>query len=234
MSEYMEKHSVSKLIGAPPGYVGFDQGGILTDAINQNPYTVLLLDEIEKAHPDVFNILLQVMDHGKLTDSNGRTTDFRNVILIMTSNAGAKEYEAGNIGLSGQQVTENSAKRDQALKNVFTPEFRNRLDAIIHFNKLTQDHMMSIVSKFLMELENQLLDKRIELEVSEEVKLWLAKIGFDPKLGARPMARIINEKIKKPLAQKIIFGDLNEGDHIRVEMRGEDVHFCGQLEPIGS
>jgi ATP-dependent Clp protease ATP-binding subunit ClpA len=224
MSEYMEKHSVSKLIGAPPGYVGYDQGGILTDAINKNPYTVLLLDEIEKAHPDVFNILLQVMDHGKLTDSNGRSTDFRNVILIMTSNAGAKEFEAGSIGLGGAQArSENSAKRDQALKNVFTPEFRNRLDAVVHFNKLDRENILSIVDKFLMELENQLADKQIEIDVSDEVREYLAKIGFDPKLGARPIARIINDKIKKPLAHEILFGDFKADSIIKISLKNDEI-----------
>jgi ATP-dependent Clp protease ATP-binding subunit ClpA len=224
MSEYMEKHSVSKLIGAPPGYVGYDQGGILTDAINKNPYTVLLLDEIEKAHPDVFNILLQVMDHGKLTDSNGRSTDFRNVILIMTSNAGAKEFEAGSIGLGGNvSRLENSAKRDQALKNIFTPEFRNRLDAVVHFNKLDRENILSIVDKFLMELENQLADKQIEIDVSDEVKEHLAKIGFDPKLGARPIARVINDKIKKPLAHEILFGDFKPDSKIKILLKNDEI-----------
>lgn len=230
MSEYMEKHSVSKLIGAPPGYVGYEQGGILTDAVNKNPYSVVLLDEIEKAHPDVFNILLQVMDHGKLTDSNGRSTDFRNVVLIMTSNAGAKEYEAGSIGLGSVMNKENTSKRDQALKNVFTPEFRNRLDAVIHFNKLTEENMLSIVGKFLMEVENSLLDKNIEIIISDEVRRWLAEKGFDPKLGARPIRRIIDEQIKKPLAQEILFGDLKEGAKLKVEMKEDKIYLQTELE----
>jgi ATP-dependent Clp protease ATP-binding subunit ClpA len=221
MSEYMEKHSVSKLIGAPPGYVGFDQGGKLTESINQKPYCVLLLDEIEKAHPDIFNILLQVMDHGKLTDSNGRTTDFRNVVLIMTSNAGAETYESGSIGFSGN-TSENVVKRDQAIKRFFTPEFRNRLDSIINFNKLDNQNISSVVKKFVMELENQLLEKGIELQVSEKVIEWISKNGFDSKLGARPIARIVSEKIKKPLAHKILFEKLGENSVIKVDINQKE------------
>lgn len=226
MSEFMEKHTVSKLIGAPPGYVGFEQGGVLTDAIHKTPYTVLLMDEIEKAHPDVFNILLQVMDHGALTDSNGRTSDFRNVILIMTSNAGAKEMEAGSIGLSGARGGEiNSTKRDQAVKNYFTPEFRNRLDAIISFNKLATKNIDMVVNKFLMELENQLVEKKVELEVTNQAKEWLSKNGYDDKLGARPIARLINDKIKKPLAHEILFGRLEGGGKIIVDVKNDDLDF---------
>ncbi len=226
MSEFMEKHTVSKLIGAPPGYVGFDQGGTLTDAIHKNPYTVLLLDEIEKAHPDVFNILLQVMDHGALTDSNGRPSDFKNVILIMTSNAGAKEMEAGSIGLSQARGGEiNTVKRDQAIKNVFTPEFRNRLDSIITFHKLADKNVQMIVEKFLMELEDQLAAKKVEMEVSADAKVWLGKIGYDEKLGARPLARVINDKIKKPLAHEILFGQLENGGHVLIDLKGEELSF---------
>jgi ATP-dependent Clp protease ATP-binding subunit ClpA len=199
MSEYMEKHAVSKLIGAPPGYVGFDQGGLLTEKINQNPYSVLLLDEIEKAHPDVFNILLQIMDHGKLTDSNGKTTDFRNVVLIMTSNAGATAYDSGSIGFSSLQSASLS-KRDQALKGYFTPEFRNRLDAIIYFNSLGIENIKSIVEKFIIELENQLAEKNVYLDVSDELMEWFAQKGYDPKMGARPIGRLIDEKLRKKLA----------------------------------
>jgi ATP-dependent Clp protease ATP-binding subunit ClpA len=218
MSEYMEKHTVSKLIGAPPGYVGFDQGGALTDAVHKTPYTVLLLDEIEKAHSDIYNILLQVMDHGALTDSNGRTTDFRNVILIMTSNAGAKDMEAGAIGLSGKVGGEiNTAKRDQAIRQFFTPEFRNRLDAVIHFNRLKPINVEAIVEKFLMELEGQLLEKKVELEVTSEARAWLARHGFDDKLGARPVGRLVDEKIKKPLAHEILFGRLEKGGRVVVD-----------------
>jgi ATP-dependent Clp protease ATP-binding subunit ClpA len=226
MSEFMEKHTVSKLIGAPPGYVGFDQGGILTDAIHKNPYSVLLMDEIEKAHPDVFNVLLQVMDHGSLTDSNGRTSDFRNVILIMTSNAGAKEMEAGSIGLSGAQGGEiNSTKRDQAVKNVFTPEFRNRLDAIISFNKLGPKNIEMVVDKFLMELEDQLVDKKVDFEVTRAAKEWLSKNGYDDKLGARPISRLINDKIKKPLAHEILFGKLEAGGKVVVDLKNNEIDF---------
>jgi ATP-dependent Clp protease ATP-binding subunit ClpA len=226
MSEFMEKHTVSKLIGAPPGYVGFEQGGVLTDAIHKTPYTVLLMDEIEKAHPDVFNILLQVMDHGSLTDSNGRTSDFRNVILIMTSNAGAKEMEAGSIGLSGARGGEiNSTKRDQAVKNYFTPEFRNRLDAIISFNKLATRNIDMVVNKFLMELENQLVEKKVELEVTNRAKEWLSKNGYDDKLGARPIARLINDKIKKPMAHEILFGKLEGGGKIIVDVKNDELDF---------
>jgi ATP-dependent Clp protease ATP-binding subunit ClpA len=218
MSEYMEKHTVSKLIGAPPGYVGFEQGGTLTDAVHKTPYTVLLLDEIEKAHSDIYNILLQVMDHGALTDSNGRTTDFRNVILIMTSNAGAKDMEAGSIGLSSGGGALNPAKRDQAIRQFFTPEFRNRLDGVIHFNRLKSNNVEAIVGKFLMELENQLLEKKIELEVTAAARAWLARHGFDDKLGARPVARLVDERIKKPLAHEILFGKLEKGGHVTVDV----------------
>lgn len=226
MSEFMEKHTVSKLIGAPPGYVGFDQGGVLTDAIHKNPYSVLLLDEIEKAHSDVFNILLQVMDHGALTDSNGRTSDFRNVILIMTSNAGAKEMEAGSIGLAGSRGGEiNSTKRDQAIKGFFTPEFRNRLDSVITFNKLAVNNIDMVVTKFLMELENQLVEKKVELEVTAAAKDWLSRNGYDDKLGARPISRLINDKIKKPLAHEILFGRLEKGGKVIVDLKNEDLEF---------
>jgi len=227
MSEYMEKHTVSKLIGAPPGYVGFDQGGVLTDAIHKSPYSVLLLDEIEKAHPDVFNVLLQVMDHGSLADSNGRSSDFRNVILIMTSNAGAKEMEAGSIGLAAKVGSGeiNSTKRDQAIKGFFTPEFRNRLDAVINFNKLGETNIELVVSKFLMELENQLVEKKVEMNVTAEAKAWLSKNGYDDKLGARPIARLINDKIKKPLAHEILFGKLERGGKVDVVVKNDDLDF---------
>ena len=227
MSEFMEKHTVSKLIGAPPGYVGFEQGGVLTDAINKTPYSVLLLDEIEKAHPDVFNILLQVMDHGALTDSNGRTTDFKNVILIMTSNAGAKEMEAGSIGLAGKVagLETNATKRDAAIRNFFTPEFRNRLDAVIGFNKLDNKNIEMVVDKFLMQLEDQLNDKKVEMDVGRDAKEWLARKGYDSKLGARPIARLIDEKIKKPLAHEILFGKLEMGGKVTVGVRNDELEF---------
>lgn len=225
MSEYMEKHSVAKLIGAPPGYVGFDQGGILTEKVNKNPYSVLLLDEIEKAHPDVFNILLQVMDHGKLTDSNGKTFDFRNVILIMTSNAGAQEMEAGSIGLSKGSINSNVAKRDQAIKKFFTPEFRNRLDAVIYFNHLSDKNIRSIVEKFVMELENQLLEKKVELEVNDELLDWIAQEGYDPKMGARPIGRLVNEKLRKALANEVLFGKLEKGGKVTAVLNKGEVKF---------
>lgn len=224
MSEYMEKHAVSKLIGAPPGYVGFDQGGILTDKINKNPYSVLLLDEIEKAHPDIFNILLQVMDHGKLTDSNGKTTDFRNVVLIMTSNAGATSLEAGNIGLAGSKKL-GLSKRDQALKNYFSPEFRNRLDAIVYFNHLGEENIKSIVEKFIIELESQLAEKSVYLEVSDELISWIIEKGYDPKMGARPLGRLIDDELRKPLANELLFGKLQNGGKIIADLLGNKVHF---------
>jgi len=235
MSEYMEKHSVAKLIGAPPGYVGFDQGGILTEKINQNPYSVLLLDELEKAHPDIFNILLQVMDHGQLTDSNGKTTDFRNVILIMTSNAGAKEMEGGAIGLSSANTKFNTSKRDKSLKNYFSPEFRNRLDSIIFFNHLTKVNIISVVEKFVMELENQLLDKKVELDVSDELMGWFAVEGYDEKMGARPIGRLINEKLRKPLANELLFGKLEKGGKVLALLANNEVKFefiVNKLEEI--
>lgn len=224
MSEYMEKHSVAKLIGAPPGYVGYDEGGILTEAVNKNPYGVLLLDEIEKAHPDVFNILLQVMDNGRLTDSQGKGSDFRNIILIMTSNVGARELEAGSIGLTGGAHSKN-AKGDTAIRRAFSPEFRNRLDAMISFNSLGQDQILKVVDKFLMELEEQLSEKNIQLFVSLEAKKWMGQKGFDPKLGARPMHRLIDQEIKKNLANEILFGRLSGGGKVSVELENDRLKF---------
>jgi ATP-dependent Clp protease ATP-binding subunit ClpA len=224
MSEYMEKHAVAKLIGAPPGYIGHDEGGLLTEIVKKTPHCVLLLDEIEKAHPDIFNILLQVMDRGVLTDSQGRMSDFRNVILIMTTNAGAKEMEAGSIGL-GAKINNFSAKRDQAIKNFFSPEFRNRLDAILHFNKLTEDNVLKIVEKFLFQLEIKLSEKNVELLILDELKHWLAKKGYDPKMGARPISRLIDHKIKRPLSQEILFGKLENGGKVKVSLQNDDIHF---------
>ena len=231
MSEYMEKHAVAKLIGAPPGYVGFDQGGILTEKINKNPYSVLLLDELEKAHPDIFNILLQVMDHGQLTDSNGKTTDFRNVILIMTSNAGAKEMEGGSIGL-GSSTKFNTSKRDQALKNYFSPEFRNRLDSVVYFNHLTSVNILSIVEKFVMELENQLLEMKVELEVDALLMDWFAVNGYDEKMGARPIGRLIDEKIRRPLANEVLFGKLEKGGKVIALLDNDEVKFEFKVEKL--
>ncbi len=220
MSEYMEKHSVAKLIGAPPGYIGHDNGGLLTDTIKKFPHAVLLLDEIEKAHPDIFNILLQVMDHGTLTDSHGRATDFRNIVIIMTSNAGAKEMEGGPIGLAKESINQVS-KRDQAIKNFFTPEFRNRLDSIVHFQKLSGDQILKIVDKFLIQLETKLQEKQVELKIENSAKNYLAKVGFDPQMGARPLARIIDQEIKKPLSHEILFGKLEKGGRVVVKLDEE-------------
>ena len=208
MSEYMERHTVSRLIGAPPGYVGFDQGGLLTDAVDQTPHAVLLLDEIEKAHPDLFNILLQVMDHGKLTDNNGKSVDFRNVILIMTSNAGAQELSKSAIGFNR---THNEGADVEAIEKIFTPEFRNRLDAIIPFAPLGQDVIRLVVDKFIMQLDAQLADRNVEIELTEAALDWLGERGYDEKYGARPLARVVQEHIKKPLADELLFGGLTGG-----------------------
>ena len=213
MSEYMERHTVSRLIGAPPGYVGFDQGGLLTEAVNKNPHCVLLLDEIEKAHPEVFNLLLQVMDHGTLTDNNGRKTDFRNVILIMTTNAGAETISRRSIGFSHQDHTSDGM---EVIRKQFTPEFRNRLDSIIQFSALTRDNIMYVVDKFLVELQAQLDDKKVHMHIDDEARDWFAENGYDEKMGARPMNRLIQEKLKKPLAEKILFGDLEGGGEVDV------------------
>ena len=215
MSEYMEKHAVSRLIGAPPGYVGFDQGGLLTDGIDQNPHCVLLLDEIEKAHPDVFNILLQVMDHGKLTDHNGRQVDFRNVILIMTSNAGAAELAKSAIGFGRSNRTgEDTA----AIERTFTPEFRNRLDAVISFAALPSEVILQVVDKFILQLEAQLMDRHVHIELTPEAAKWIAEKGYDDRMGARPLARVIQEHVKKPLAEELLFGRLTKGGvvHVRI------------------
>lgn len=220
MSEYMERHAASRLVGAPPGYVGFEQGGLLTDAINKTPYAVLLLDEIEKAHPDVFNMLLQVMDYGKLTDSNGRTTDFRHVILIMTSNAGARELEQRAIGFLGD---DKLASSDQAIKRLFAPEFRNRLDARVAFNKLSSDVMLQVVKKFINELKTQLAPKQVTLSISESALRLLAEQGFDPTMGARPLARMIQERIKKPLAHELLFGNLVNGGTAKIELKDAQI-----------
>lgn len=193
MSEYMERHTVSRLIGAPPGYVGFDQGGLLTEQINKHPHSVLLLDEIEKAHPDVFNLLLQVMDHGTLTDNNGRKADFRNVVLVMTTNAGAEETARRSIGFTEQDHTTDGM---EALKRYFTPEFRNRLDTVVQFNPLNEATILSVVDKFIFELEQQLDEKKVALTIDQDARHWLAKTGYDPKMGARPMARVIQQQIK--------------------------------------
>jgi ATP-dependent Clp protease ATP-binding subunit ClpA len=216
MSEYMERHAVSRLIGAPPGYVGFDQGGLLTDAIDQQPHSVLLLDEIEKAHPDVFNILLQVMDYGKLTDNNGKTVDFRNIILIMTTNAGAADMSKPVMGFGG---TTRQGEDTEAVNRMFSPEFRNRLDAVIGFRGLTPTILDSVVRKFVHELAAQLADRRVHLEVDQLALAWLTEKGYDPQYGARPLARVIQEHIKRPLAEELLFGQLAKGGKVVVTIR---------------
>jgi ATP-dependent Clp protease ATP-binding subunit ClpA len=222
MSEYMERHTVSRLIGAPPGYVGFDQGGLLTDAVDQHPHCVLLLDEIEKAHPDVYNLLLQVMDHGKLTDHNGKNVDFRNVILIMTTNAGAAEMAKAAIGFGR---TGRTGEDDEAIKRVFTPEFRNRLDAVISFARLGPETVGRVVDKFVMQLEVQLADRGVTIELTEEARRWLATKGYDEQYGARPLARVIQEQVKKPLADELLFGRLVKGGIVRGRLEGDRIVF---------
>jgi ATP-dependent Clp protease ATP-binding subunit ClpA len=214
MSEYMEKHTVSRLIGAPPGYVGFDQGGLLTDAINKSPYAVLLLDEIEKAHPDLFNILLQVMDHATLTDNNGRKADFRNIILIMTTNAGAREMSGAPLGFGAQT---NAGKGKEAIEKMFSPEFRNRLDAMIVFNSLSMEIIEKVVDKFILELDEQLNEKKVFLQLTPNARRWFAERGYDPAFGARPMARLIQNEIKRVLADEILFGKLQNGGNVEVD-----------------
>ncbi|WP_421695072.1 ATP-dependent Clp protease ATP-binding subunit ClpA [Aestuariivirga sp.] len=222
MSEYMERHSVSRLIGAPPGYVGFDQGGLLTDGIDQHPYSVLLLDEIEKAHPDLFNILLQVMDHGKLTDHNGKSVDFRNVILIMTTNAGAQDMAREAIGFGNSVRLGDDA---EAIQRLFTPEFRNRLDAVIPFGHLPPVVVRKVVEKFVLQLEAQLAERQVNIELSSEAADWLARKGYDQQMGARPLSRIIQEHVKKPLAEEVLFGKLAKGGTVRILLKGDELHF---------
>jgi ATP-dependent Clp protease ATP-binding subunit ClpA len=222
MSEYMERHTVSRLIGAPPGYVGFDQGGLLTDAVNKHPHAVLLLDEIEKAHGDVFNLLLQVMDHGTLTDNNGRKADFRNVIIVMTTNAGAAQIGRASMGFTHQDHTGDEM---QEINRIFSPEFRNRLDSIINFKSLDEKTIGHVVDKFIMELESQLADKNVTIELDEGARAWLAKRGYDPAMGARPMARLIQEKIKRPLADELLFGKLADGGNVKFEVKDDELVF---------
>jgi ATP-dependent Clp protease ATP-binding subunit ClpA len=218
MSEYMERHAVSRLIGAPPGYVGFDQGGLLTEAITKHPYSVLLLDEIEKAHPDIFNILLQVMDHGTLTDNNGRKADFRNTVIIMTTNAGAAELSKTTMGFTQQRAAGDEMAE---IKRMFTPEFRNRLDSVISFAALSYDVILRVVDKFLMQLEEQLHEKKVEVVFTEALKQYLAKNGFDPLMGARPMARLIQDTIRSALADELLFGKLAGGGKVTVDVDGD-------------
>ncbi|MCG6974926.1 MAG: ATP-dependent Clp protease ATP-binding subunit ClpA [Acidiferrobacterales bacterium] len=222
MSEYMERHTVSRLIGAPPGYVGFDQGGLLTDAVNKHPHAVLLLDEIEKAHGDVFNLLLQVMDHGTLTDNNGRKADFRNVIIVMTTNAGAAQIGRASMGFTHQDHTGDEM---QEINRIFSPEFRNRLDSIINFKSLDEKTISHVVDKFILELESQLADKNVTIELDEAARAWLAKRGYDPAMGARPMARLIQEKIKRPLADELLFGKLADGGNVKFEVKDDELVF---------
>ena len=227
MSEYMERHTVSRLIGAPPGYVGYDQGGQLTDAVDQHPHAVVLLDEIEKAHQDVYNILLQVMDNGVLTDANGKKVDFRNVVLIMTTNAGASDAQRQSIGFGRGKV---DGEEEAALKRLFTPEFRNRLDAVVAFKPLTQDIIRQVVQKFVMQLEAQLADRNVTIETSDDAADWLAKNGFDELYGARPLARVIQEHIKKPLADDILFGKLSKGGHVKVVLKDGKLAFEFEID----
>jgi ATP-dependent Clp protease ATP-binding subunit ClpA len=218
MSEYMERHTVSRLIGAPPGYVGFDQGGLLTDGVDQHPHCVVLLDEIEKAHPDLYNILLQVMDHGKLTDHNGKSVDFRNVILIMTSNAGAMDLQKSPIGFGRKR---EQGDDEEAINRIFTPEFRNRLDAIISFAPLPREIVRRVVEKFVLQLEGQLAERGVTINLLPEAADWLAERGYDERMGARPLGRVIQEYIKKPLAEQVLFGELVNGGTVTVAVVGE-------------
>lgn len=221
MSEYMEKHAVARLIGAPPGYVGFDQGGLLTDAIRKHPYSVLLLDEIEKAHPDIFSILLQVMDHSSLTDNSGRKADFRNVIIIMTTNAGAREMSGQAMGF----VTQKKGKDQKAIKDLFSPEFRNRLDGIISFNQLDLDTVGKIVDKLILELSAQLAERKISISLSPEARNWLAEQGFDPDFGARPLRRLVMSEIGDALSEEILFGRLQKGGNVKVGRQADGFSF---------
>jgi len=229
MSEYMERHTVSRLIGAPPGYVGFDQGGLMTDAILKHPHCVLLLDEVEKAHLEVFNLLLQVMDHGTLTDNNGRKADFRHVIIVMTTNAGAQEMSRPSIGFT---QTDNTPDGMEAIRRLFSPEFRNRLDAIIHFNSLDERTIAQVVDKFVIELEGQLEQKGVTLDVDEAARKLIATRGYDAKMGARPMARVIQEAIKKPLAEELLFGKLAQGGHVSVGVKDGEFEFTIESKPV--
>jgi ATP-dependent Clp protease ATP-binding subunit ClpA len=231
MSEYMESHTVSRLIGAPPGYVGYDQGGLLTEAVTKQPHAVLLLDEIEKAHPDVFNLLLQVMDHGTLTDNNGRKADFRHVILVMTSNAGAQEMGRSSMGFTHQ---DHQSDGMEVIKRAFSPEFRNRLDGIIQFKALDQKAVLRVADKSILELEMLLQDKNVTLEIDNDARQWLADHGYDVKMGARPMARLVQEKVKRPLADELLFGKLSEGGHVRVVLRDGELalDLVTEAEPV--
>src|SRR5438552_5417156 len=230
MSEYMERHTVSRLIGAPPGYVGFDQGGLLTDGVDQHPHCVVLLDEIEKAHPDLYNVLLQIMDHGRLTDHNGKQVNFRNVILIMTTNAGAADMAKQAFGFTRSK---REGDDHEAINRQFAPEFRNRLDAIVSFAHLNADVIGMVVEKFVLQLEAQLADRDVTIELSDPAKAWLIHHGYDEQMGARPMARIIQEHIKKPLADEVLFGKLKGGGHVRVVLVKDEAAGEAAKEKIG-
>jgi ATP-dependent Clp protease ATP-binding subunit ClpA len=224
MSEYMEKHAVARLIGAPPGYIGFDQGGLLTDGIRKHPHSVLLLDEIEKAHPDLFSILLQVMDHATLTDNTGKKADFRNVILMMTSNAGTREMSQQTIGF-GDVKKDTASKGIKAIEKMFSPEFRNRLDEVINFNSLDLDIMKKVVDKFIKELNGQLAVKKVALTISDRVRTWLAKKGYDPQYGARPLTRVIQTEIKDALSDEILFGRMQKGGEVGIDLKNDRLVF---------
>jgi len=231
MSEYMEKHAVARLIGAPPGYVGFEQGGLLVDAIRTHPYSVVLLDEIEKAHPDVYGVLLQVMDHATLTDNAGRKADFRQVVLIMTSNAGSKEMSVAPIGLGRDMARDTDARGRSAIERVFSPEFRNRLDAIVSFKSLTPEAMETIVEKFVLELEAQLRERRVAITLEPEARTHLAQAGYDPRFGARPLTRVIQTEIRDPLTDEVLFGRLREGGTVTIGLADGKLSFA--YEPAG-
>ncbi len=231
MSEYMEKHTVSRLVGAPPGYVGFDQGGLLVDAVRKNPYCVVLLDEIEKAHPDIFNILLQVMDHATLTDNNGRKADFRQAILIMTSNAGSQEMSGRAIGLQRDALKDTAARGKGAIEKLFAPEFRNRLSAIVTFDSLPFEAMELIVSKFVLELESQLRERKVAITLAEEARAWLARKGYDPKFGARPVTRVIQEHVRDPLTDEILFGELESGGEVTIKLNSAGDGLAFEFKP---
>jgi ATP-dependent Clp protease ATP-binding subunit ClpA len=225
MSEYMEKHTVSRLVGAPPGYVGFEEGGLLTEAVTRNPYSVVLMDEVEKAHPDLTGILLQVMDNGQLTDSHGKVADFRNTIVILTTNAGAADAQRSSIGIGSTVAGSATDKQSEAIKKAFTPEFINRLDAVVQFQSLPEDVVLKVVQKFIADLAKQLLKKKVELVVSSEAERWLLKKGYDPLMGARPMARTIDEHIKKPLVDELLFGKLEKGGKVQVVVKDDKPEF---------
>jgi len=230
----MEKHAVARLIGAPPGYIGFDQGGLLTDGVRKHPHSVLLLDEIEKAHPDLFNILLQVMDHATLTDNNGKKADFRNVILMMTSNAGTREMSQNTIGF-GDVNKDTASKGKLAVEKMFSPEFRNRLDETINFNSLDVEIMEKVVDKFMVELNDQMAVKKVSLTISDPVRAWLAKKGYDPQYGARPLARVIQTEIKDALADQILFGTMQKGGVVHIDLKDDKLVFdYGKKTPVES